>query len=243
MLKMVSPKVATEVGLTPALVFQHICYWMQTQGVDVIYRTNKELASDLECLSESQIQRAKKKLVDAGLISVSHDAKSKWIRTTYYRLTSKGKALVLSVKNKLYKKDSVEKKTHKHGGITNNTSQNRFNDDSSVVKEFVVTYVPETTKQAIVSSESDLDGVDKINVINKTTIANKPKQEWIPKHLYHQHMKDKVKQESFNKEMIVPKAMEDSFKEGFSNPNATKGIPEDVLSKLPKHLLKRIKRG
>lgn len=242
MLKMVSPKVATEVGLTPALVFQHICYWMQTQGVDVVYRTNKELASDLECLSESQIQRAKKKLIDAGLISVSHDAKSKWIRTTYYRLTSKGKALVLSVKNKLYKKDNVGNKTHKVSkekiteNTPNNTSQNRFNDDSSVVKEVTATSVPETTKQAVISSESDLEGVN-VNLVSKS------KQEWIPKHLYHQHMKGKVKQESFNKEMIVPKAMEESFKEGFSNPNATRGIPEDVLSKLPKHLLKRIKRG
>jgi DNA-binding MarR family transcriptional regulator len=232
MLKMVSPKVATEVGLTPALVFQHICYWMQTQGVDVIYRTNKELASDLECLSESQIQRAKKKLIDAGLISVSHDAKSKWIRTTYYRLTSKGKALVLSVKNKLYKKDSVENKTHKAENTTNNTSQNRFNDDSSTFKYAVGTSVPENIKQATMESESVLDGV-----------KNQKESTWIPKHLYHQHMTDKVKQESFNKEMIVSESMENSFKEGFGNPNATKGIPEDVLSKLPKHLLKRVKRG
>lgn len=82
--------------------------------------------------------------------------------------------------------------------------------------------------------------------INKDSILKneykKSNNKWIPKHLYHQHMKDKVKQESFNKEMIVSEGMKKSFDEGFSNPNATKGIPEDVLNRLPKHLLKRVKR-
>ena len=55
MLKLINPVVAKEVGVMAAMVFQHICYWMQTQSVDVVYRSNKELSSDLdEAVSVSQ---------------------------------------------------------------------------------------------------------------------------------------------------------------------------------------------
>lgn len=98
MLKILNPKLAKVVGEKASIVFQHLCYWMQTQKVSTVYRTNKELVSDLEeMFSEQQIQRSKKKLIDAGMITVSFDKKNVWNRTTHYTLTEKGKEYVLSL--------------------------------------------------------------------------------------------------------------------------------------------------
>lgn len=98
MLKILNPKLAKVVGEKASIVFQHLCYWMQTQKVSTVYRTNKELVSDLEDMfSEQQIQRSKKKLIDAGMITVSFDKKNVWNRTTHYTLTEKGKEYVLSL--------------------------------------------------------------------------------------------------------------------------------------------------
>lgn len=98
MLKILNPKLAKIVGEKASIVFQHLCYWMQTQKVSTVYRTNKELVSDLEDMfSEQQIQRSKKKLIDAGMITVSFDKKNVWNRTTHYTLTEKGKEYVLSL--------------------------------------------------------------------------------------------------------------------------------------------------
>ena len=99
MLKLINPVVAKEVGVMASMVFQHICYWMQTQSVDVVYRSNKELSSDLdEAVSVSQVQRAKQKLLDNGLITLSRNPFNKFDRTTHYSLTSKGNRLCLKQK-------------------------------------------------------------------------------------------------------------------------------------------------
>ena len=108
MLKILNPKLVKVVGEKASIVFQHLCYWMQTQKVSTVYRTNKELVSDLEDMfSEQQIQRSKKKLIDAGMITVSFDKKNVWNRTTHYTLTEKGKEYVLSLS--LEKKGSETK--------------------------------------------------------------------------------------------------------------------------------------
>ena len=98
MLKLLNTSVAKLVGATSAVVFQHICYWMQTQDKEVIYRTNKQLSEDLDGIySPQQIQRAKKKLIEEGLIIVTADKRDAWNRTSHYSLTHKGKELLLSV--------------------------------------------------------------------------------------------------------------------------------------------------
>ena len=112
MLKILNPKLAKVVGEKASIIFQHLCYWMQTQKVSTVYRTNKELVSDLEDMfSEQQIQRSKKKLIDAGMITVSFDKKNVWDRTTHYTLTEKGKEYVLSLS--LENKGSETKSPHK----------------------------------------------------------------------------------------------------------------------------------
>ena len=113
MLKILNPKLAKVVGEKASIVFQHLCYWMQTQKVSTVYRTNKELVSDLEDMfSEQQIQRSKKKLIDAGMITVSFDKKNVWNRTTHYTLTEKGKEYVLSLSLES-KESSKTNNTHK----------------------------------------------------------------------------------------------------------------------------------
>lgn len=98
MLKLLNTSVAKLVGATSAVVFQHICYWMQTQSKEVIYRTNKQLSEDLDGIySPQQIQRAKKKLIEEGLIVVTADKRDAWNRTSHYSLTDKGRTLLLSI--------------------------------------------------------------------------------------------------------------------------------------------------
>ena len=116
MLKILNPKLAKVVGEKASIVFQHLCYWMQTQKVSTVYRTNKELVSDLEeMFSEQQIQRSKKKLIDAGMITISFDKKKVWNRTTHYTLTEKGKEYVLSL--------CLENKNSDNTNNTSKTSQ------------------------------------------------------------------------------------------------------------------------
>lgn len=87
------PEIATIVGIQASLLLNHIKYWSETKKVEKVYRTNKQLSEDFKgTLSESQIQRAKKKLVDNGLIIVSHDMGH--TRTTHYTLTEKAKSLL-----------------------------------------------------------------------------------------------------------------------------------------------------
>lgn len=96
-IKSYNPEVANLVGIQAALLLNHIKFWSETKNVDKVYRTNKQLSEDFEgSLSESQIQRAKKKLVDFGLIIISHDMGH--TRTTHYSITEKACKLLNIVK-------------------------------------------------------------------------------------------------------------------------------------------------
>lgn len=107
-IKSFKPEIANVVGIQAALLLNHIKFWMDSKGLDKIYRTNASLSEDFEgTLSESQIQRAKKKLLDNGLIVVSHDKGH--TRTTHYMLTEKAKSFFNTVVSKVKKVvDSVK---------------------------------------------------------------------------------------------------------------------------------------
>ena len=148
MLKILNPKLAKVVGEKASIVFQHLCYWMQTQKVSTIYRTNKELVSDLEDMfSEQQIQRSKKKLIDAGMITVSFDKKNVWNRTTHYTLTEKGKEYVLSLslenkesgnKNNTYNTSKTSKASPEvRKGVSKKNTYKRTNDATKAPKQAV----------------------------------------------------------------------------------------------------------
>ena len=142
MLKILNPKLAKVVGEKASIVFQHLCYWMQTQKVSTVYRTNKELVSDLEDMfSEQQIQRSKKKLIDAGMITVSFDKKNVWNRTTHYTLTEKGKEYILSL--------SLENKNSENINNTPKTSPEARKGESKESTYKRTTNATKAPKQAV----------------------------------------------------------------------------------------------
>lgn len=224
MLKLINPIVAKEVGVMASMVFQHICYWMQTQSVDVVYRSNKELSSDLdEAVSVSQVQRAKQKLLDKGFITLSRNPFNKFDRTTHYSLTSKGEKMLLSVavkgkqitsETKEITNETVKEVKSKIENVRESlkTAHNSSNTDVGG------TYVPEQQNNAVKSNESVLQQPEK-------------QRTWIPRNQYAEHMKQKRLDEQLNKEPFIPKSMVKGWEDGMTgNPNATKGIPEHLLS-------------
>ena len=103
---------------------------------------------------------------------------------------------------------------------------NAHTSDSSDVKSVSATYVHEQQNNAVKSNESVVQQPKK-----QSTWSNHKKSDWIPKHLYAEHMKQKRLDEQQNKEPFTPKSMIKSWEEGTTgNPNATKGIPEHLLN-------------
>lgn len=227
MLKLINPVVAKEVGVMAAMVFQHICYWMQTQSVDVVYRSNKELSSDLdEAVSVSQVQRAKQKLLDKGLITLSRNPFNKFDRTTHYSLTSKGKKMLLSL--------AVKGKQ-----ITSETKE--IIDETVKEVKSKIEDVRESLKTTPNCSNTEVGGTyvheqpKTSNTSNESFVEQPKKQQWIPRDQYAEHMKQKHLNEQLNKEPFIPKSMIKGWEDGMTgNPNATKGIPEHLLTENPR---------
>lgn len=235
MLKLINPVVAKEVGVMAAMVFQHICYWMQTQSVDVVYRSNKELSSDLdEAVSVSQVQRAKQKLLDKGLITLSRNPFNKFDRTTHYSLTSKGKKMLLSVAVKCKQitsetKEIIDETVKEVKSKIEDVHESLKTAPNSPITEVGGTYVPEQHKTSDTSLHSD------IQQPKKQTWSNQKKSDWIPRNQYAEHMKQKRLDEQLNKEPFIPKSMIKGWEDGMTgNPNATKGIPEHLLTENPR---------
>lgn len=231
MLKLINPVVAKEVGVMAAMVFQHICYWMQTQSVDVVYRTNKELSSDLdEAVSVSQVQRAKQKLLDKGFIKLTHNPFNKFDRTTHYSLTSKGKKMLLSVAVKGKQviseaKEIIKETVQDVKGKIEDIRESLKTAPNSSNKDVGGTYVHKQQNNAVKSLHKD------VKQSKKQQWDTHKKNEWIPKHLYAKHMKQKRIDEQLNKEPFIPKSMIKGWEDGMKgNPNATKGIPDHLLN-------------
>ena len=236
MLKLINPVVAKEVGVMAAMVFQHICYWMQTQSVDVVYRSNKELSSDLdEAVSVSQVQRAKQKLLDKGLITLSRNPFNKFDRTTHYSLTSKGKKMLLSL---AVKGKQITSETKEIIDETVKEVKSKIEDVRESLKttpncsntEIGGTYVHKQQNNAVKSNESVIQQPKK-----QQEWSNHNKSDWIPRDQYAEHMKQKRLDDQQNKEPFIPKSMIKGWEDGMTgNPNATKGIPEHLLTENPR---------
>lgn len=233
-LKMVSPSVVKLVGSNAALLFQHISYWMQSSNTDVIYRSASSLISDLgDSLTRNQLYYARKKLIEAGLITVSTEHSDKWNRTTFYRITEKGQSLRIIAKQ------------------SKNTSQNQFKAVSTKqegVYNVEINKTPTVELEAPESLKNDV--VIDLSIDNSNTtciedmkidlslrddeasiVKNVAKKDRIPKHLYAQHMKEKRILDQQNKEFFIPKSMRESFeKAGEIRREVVKGIPKDLLS-------------
>lgn len=138
----------------------------------------------------------------------------------------------------------------------NLNSEKDFNLDEEIVlkpkqqdfidgSEIVVGGVRESFKTAPNSSNTEVGGTyvpDQQNNAVKSceSVVQKPKEqqwgahkksEWIPKHLYAEHMKQKRLDEQLNKQPFTPKSMIKGWEDGMKgNPNATKGIPDHLLN-------------
>lgn len=89
MIKSLLPEVAKVVGKSSALLLNQIALLFKSfSNGNKVYRTNKDLYSDLEgLLSESTIKRCKQKLVASGYLTISFDKGLN--RQTYFSLTNK----------------------------------------------------------------------------------------------------------------------------------------------------------
>ena len=233
-LKMVSPSVVKLVGSTAAMLFQHISYWMQSSNTDVIYRSASSLISDLgDSLTRNQLYYARSKLVKAGLITVSTEHSDKWNRTTFYRITEKGQSLrIIAKQSKNTSQNQFKAISAKQEGVSN-VEINKT--PSSEVK------APESLKNDVVI-DSSIDDNSKTTCIedmkidlsleaDETSIVSNKTDNWIPKHLYAQHMKEKRILEQQNKEFFTPKSMRESFeKAGEIRRDVVKGVPKELLS-------------
>lgn len=93
LIKGLSPEVAKEVGKSAAIMLQQLIQWFKSKPVEKVYRTNDEMFEDLNgVLSVATIQRCKQRLIDNGYVVVTFDKGLN--RTTHYKLTEKGKALL-----------------------------------------------------------------------------------------------------------------------------------------------------
>ena len=114
--------------------------------------------------------------------------------------------------------------------------------DSTEVGEICVKHVHESLKTAPNSSINDLGGmyVPEQPKTSNTSLHSdiqrtKQQHDWIPRDQYVKHMKQKRLDEQLNKEPFTPKSMVKGWEDGMTgNPNATKGIPEHLLTENPR---------
>ena len=92
------------------------------------------------------------------------------------------------------------------------------------------TYVHEQCKTSDTSLHSDIQKPKK-----QQEWVQQEKSSWIPKDQYAKHMKQKRLDEQMDKEPFIPKSMIKGWEDGMTgNPNATKGIPEHLLTENPR---------
>ena len=138
----------------------------------------------------------------------------------------------------------------------NLNSEKDFNLDEKIVlkpkqpdsTEIGVKHVRESLKTAPNSSNTEVDGTyvheQQNNAVKSNeSVIQQPKKQWIPRDQYAEHMKQKRLDEQLNKEPFIPKSMIKGWEDGMTgNPNATKGIPEHLLSNPSLAKILRMKR-
>ena len=228
-LKMVSPSVVKLVGSTAAMLFQHISYWMQSSNTDVIYRSASSLISDLgDSLTRNQLYYARKKLIETGLITVSTEHSDKFNRTTFYRLTEKGQSLrIIAKQSKNTCQNQFKAVSAKQEGVSNV----EINKTPTVEVK-----APESLKNDVVMDNSKTTCIEDMKIdlsleADETSVVSNKTDNWIPRHLYPQKMKQVRILEQQNKEFFTPKSMRESFeKAGEIRRDVVKGVPKELLS-------------
>ena len=129
-------------------------------------------------------------------------------------------------------------------------SEKDFNLDEEIVlkakqrdsTETGVNHVRESLKTVHNSSITDVGGTyvheqpkTSNTILHSDIQQTKQQHDWIPRDQYAKHMKQKRLDEQLNKEPFIPKSMIKGWEDGMAgNPNATKGIPEHLLTENPR---------
>jgi hypothetical protein len=96
-------KVAKEVGITSAVLFHSIFFWIQKNeandkhyydGHYWTYNSAKAFRKMFDYLSEKQIRTALNKLIEAGYLVAGNYNESKYDRTRWYRLGGQGMSML-----------------------------------------------------------------------------------------------------------------------------------------------------
>lgn len=89
----VSPELATRIGLPEAIVLQQICYWLEEtpsgiekDGKKWVYNTHEQWGEQFPFWSTDTVKRALNSLKKLGLIYVEQLNKSKHDRTNFYAI-------------------------------------------------------------------------------------------------------------------------------------------------------------
>lgn len=90
--------IAEHIGIEAAIVYNHIIYWLKinaskpdsemVEGKYWMHETQQQMKEFFRCLSDDQISRALKKLVDFGLIIKKTLSRNKFDRTCWYTVTN-----------------------------------------------------------------------------------------------------------------------------------------------------------
>ena len=97
-----NPRVAEDVGLQAAVVFELISFWISRnrasgknfkEGRTWTFITQADIAEQFCYLSTKQVRTALSKLIDAGYITSGEHNRNKWDRTRWYSLADKGELM------------------------------------------------------------------------------------------------------------------------------------------------------
>ena len=221
MLKSVVSEVAKELGKSPAFLLNQLKTLMGHWGKTTIYRTNQELAKDLEGVCGIwAIKNAKKKLIEEGYVTVTFDGKLN--RQTYYTLTPKA---LLALSEFKVKNEHIFPIVQPNGEVKEpitypaSKTSNTDNVDKPQSNDITVdgTTLPEIETKPKNTVNTGKNGKHTYKKPNYEFATPTPKQP----------TKTVEVKKSEETALASSSAMKKSFEEGFSNPNA---VPAPKMS-------------
>ena len=239
MFKGIYSEVAKEVGKSSAILLNQLLQWKTIK----VFRTNAEMFEDLDgVLSIATIQRCKNKLIDFGYVIVSFDKGLN--RVTHYTLTEKALSLISKrvSKNNTRAEVSPKKDTSAFSCLKESHPVSELTTVENTTKSVYSANVERPSSSTRVENEELI--TQDLNELKQRENKASKSEDWIPKHLYAQHMKEKRISEQQNKEFFIPKSMRESFeKAGEIRREVVKGVPKELLSdpRLSKMLKKNFK--
>ena len=133
--------IAKDAGVSSAIVFQHIAYWIKYNAIHEqnfingrywMYDTVANMHQFLNFLSEHTIKRAISKLVETGYLISDELSQDKYNHTKWYTLTDKGAACASLDNSKNSKIDSSKMEQSRKGHL--GTSDSSKMEQSTIIQ-------------------------------------------------------------------------------------------------------------